>query len=165
MVKPKANKNDRLDNKPELKYICQATLAELSYAMMAGKIKYGKYNYLKGHNASQLLEAAIRHLFAVLNGEYLDADCTERLGHPVSHLGCVLANINMLLSQQEAGTLNNDVQLSLAQRAKNLLDNESDSVNIQTDENKGSGHETKCDSSFLSSPRNSFDLVSKSSKS
>lgn len=103
-----AKKNDKKDGKPQYRYLCKRFLDETSYPMMAGVIKYGAYNFMKGHNRTQLLEAAIRHLMLDMGGEDLDKDTTDLLGQDVSHLGCALANINMLLSQLEAGTLTDD---------------------------------------------------------
>lgn len=118
-----AKKDNKKDRKPELKYISQGLMYETSYAMMAGALKYGEFNYLKGHKASDLIEAAVRHLYSALNGDEYDTDCSERLGMPVSHLGCASANINMLLAQIEAGTVIDDLH-SNATRARNLKDQE-----------------------------------------
>lgn len=95
-------------NKPQLRYLSQGFLNETAYAMMAGAKKYGPYNYYNGHEASSLVEAAVRHMYKYLNGEEYDQDCSTILGQPVSHLGCAAANINMLLAQIEAGTLIDD---------------------------------------------------------
>ena len=65
---------------------------------MVGEKKYGRYNYTKGHNASQLIAAAMRHLTAWNEGEEYDPDGQH-------HLGSVGACIGMILRQQELGTL------------------------------------------------------------
>lgn len=119
----RANKNDLKDVKPQLRYLDPQLVTETCYAMMAGAKKYGEYNYLKGHSYVQLIEAAIRHLFAAMHGEELDADCTERLGSDVTHLGCAVANINMLLTQKKLGTLEMD-NLSHEDLLKNLKEDE-----------------------------------------
>lgn len=103
-----ASKNDKLDRKPDVSLVYQDTLYECARAMMAGEQKYGRFNYTDGHTYAQLVAAAIRHLQAALWGEDLDADCSQRAGVPVSHLGCVLANLNMLIHQQALGTLVDD---------------------------------------------------------
>lgn len=67
--------------------------------MMVGAKKYDRYNYCKGHEASQLVSAAQRHLLAWFNGE--ENDPVD--GQP--HLGSVRACIGMLIEQQTLGTL------------------------------------------------------------
>jgi hypothetical protein len=116
----KAKKDNKKDGKPAYKYLSEQLLNETSRAMMAGALKYGEWNYLNGHLASDLLEAAMRHIVKALNGEDTDADCTQRLGMRVSHLGCAVANINMLLAQQSLGTLIDDLETP-----QERLDNES----------------------------------------
>jgi hypothetical protein len=38
-------------------------------------------------------------------GNRYDDDTSNRLGRKVRHLGCALANINMILTQEELGTI------------------------------------------------------------
>ena len=144
-----AKKDDRKDNKPMLRYVSLRLLEETSYAMMAGSKKYGEFNYLKGHKASQLIEAAIRHLFAALEGEQLDKDCTERLGSPVRHLGCALANINMYLQQEQAGTLKNDLLLTPKDRAQKLLEDAVDEAMSKYNEETQNENTTETTSNSL----------------
>lgn len=95
-------------DKPQIGYLHPATMAECAYAHQAGEVKYGRYNYLKGHSERELLEAAIRHLQAALWEGESDMDSSSRIGRSVSHVGCVLANMNMLLTQKALGTLKED---------------------------------------------------------
>lgn len=104
----KALKNDVQDKKPQHRYTHPEVKRELALAMMAGAIKYSAYNFMKGHTVLQLLDALERHLDLYRWGEDLDKDCTERLGQPVSHLGCILACVNMLCAQRSEGTLIDD---------------------------------------------------------
>jgi len=101
----KAEKNDRRDNKPMLRYMEVDFLYRVCDAMEAGALKYSADNYLLGHEDKALLEAMLRHIWAVLSGEDIDEDTTKRLGRPVHHLACAAANINMYFAQLKAGTL------------------------------------------------------------
>lgn len=92
-----ATKNDQ--DKPDLSLIPQVLLVEIAKAFMVGEKKYGRYNYTKGHNSSQLIAAALRHLTAYNDGQ--DYDPTDGQ----HHLGSVGACIGMLLRQEELGTL------------------------------------------------------------
>lgn len=92
-----AAKNDQ--SKPDLSLIPQVLLVEIAKAFMVGEKKYGRYNYTKGHNASQLVAAALRHLTAWNDGQ--DYDPTDGQ----HHLGSVGACIGMILRQAELGTL------------------------------------------------------------
>jgi len=93
----KAAKNDQ--TKPDLSLLPKVFLEAVAKAFMVGEKKYGRYNYCKGHDASQLIAAAQRHLAAWFEGE--ENDPVD--GQP--HLGSVGACIAMLLRQQELGTL------------------------------------------------------------
>lgn len=95
-----ASKNDQ--TKPDLSLIPYVAEVELARAFMVGQKKYGRYNYTKGHNASQLIAAAKRHLAAWFQGEETDPIDGQH------HLGSVMACCAMLLRQQELGTLKDD---------------------------------------------------------
>lgn len=92
-----ASKNDQ--EKPDLSLIPYSAQIAEARAMMVGAVKYGRYNYLKGHEASQLVAAAQRHLLAWFSGEENDPQDGQ------SHLGSVRACIGMLIEQQTVGTL------------------------------------------------------------
>lgn len=92
-----AAKNDL--EKPDLSHVPVEFLNAVAQAFMVGEKKYGRYNYYKGHKASQLIAAAMRHLTAWMNGE--ENDPVD--GQP--HLGSVGACVAMLLKQQKLGTL------------------------------------------------------------
>jgi hypothetical protein len=66
---------------------------------MVGEKKYNRYNYYKGHQASQLIAAMIRHATSWMEGE--ENDPVD--GQP--HLGSVIACAAMILQQQKLGTL------------------------------------------------------------
>lgn len=104
----RAKKDDVVDRKPHVYYTHSSLEEGLANAQEAGAMKYGQWNYLAGHTSLQLLSAAKRHLTAFIEGEDLDQDCTDRLGKPVSHLDCVLANLNMLYTQRAIGVLKDD---------------------------------------------------------
>lgn len=95
-----ATKNDK--QKPDLSLIPQIAMVKLAEAMMVGEKKYGRYNYCKGHNSSQLIAALLRHATAFNDGEDKDPDDGQ------SHLGSVMACVAMLLRQQQLGTFKDD---------------------------------------------------------
>lgn len=104
----KALKDNEKDRKPPYKYLGRPFKDATAYAHLAGEMKYGPWNYLKGHTVMQLLEAIERHIEAVKSGEDYDSDCSLRVGKLVHHLGCAAAGINMYLQQAELGTLVDD---------------------------------------------------------
>jgi hypothetical protein len=92
-----AAKNDQ--TKPDLSLLPKIFMEETARAFMVGEKKYTRYNYCKGHKASQLVAAAQRHLAAWFQGEEHDPVDGQH------HLGSVAACVAMLLRQQELGTL------------------------------------------------------------
>lgn len=99
-INSSASKND--STKPDLSLIPRISNVEHAKAFMVGEKKYGRYNYCKGHKASQLIAAAKRHLDAWFEGEEHDPQDGQH------HLGSVMACCSMILRQQELGTLKDD---------------------------------------------------------
>lgn len=95
-----ASKND--SGKIDLSLIPQVALIEEAKAFRVGEIKYNRYNYTKGHKASQLIAAALRHLTAYNDGEDYD------LVDGQHHLGSVRACCAMILRQIQLGTYIDD---------------------------------------------------------
>ena len=95
-----AAKNDK--EKVDLSLIPLVAQVAEARAFMVGEKKYGRYNYCKGHKASQLMAALLRHANAWFEGEEVDPID----GQP--HLGSVRACAAMLLRQAELGTLVDD---------------------------------------------------------
>jgi len=93
----RASKNDQ--EKIDLSLIPYCAQIAEAQALMVGARKYNRYNYTKGHEASQLIAAAQRHLLAWFSGE--ENDPID--GQP--HLGSVKACCSMLIHQMELGTL------------------------------------------------------------
>lgn len=93
----KASKNDQ--EKIDLSLIPYIAQIEEAKALMIGAKKYNRYNYTKGHEASQLVSAAQRHLLAWFSGEEYDPLDGQH------HLGSVKACCSMLLHQMELGTM------------------------------------------------------------
>ena len=100
MSEPKASKNDTA--KLDLSLIPLVGMEAEAKALMVGEKKYGRYNYCKGHKASQLIAAMLRHAMAYSDGEEFDPID----GQP--HLGSIKACASMLLRQQQLGTLIDD---------------------------------------------------------
>ena len=93
-------KADKFDTKKkDLSLIPLVAEEAIAGALMYGEKKYGRYNYCNGHEASQLIAAAKRHLSSWMSGEELDPESG------MSHLGHAMANCVMLLHQQQLGTL------------------------------------------------------------
>ncbi len=92
-----ALKNDK--EKPDLALIPKIALEEAAKAFKVGEYKYSRYNYYKGHYASQLVSALLRHAYAWSEGEERDPIDGQ------SHLGSVIACASMILQQQKLGTL------------------------------------------------------------
>ena len=120
-----ADKNNRVDAKPDHSLILPSFVDQLAYCMMAGEIKYGTFNFLKGHTVRQLTAATSRHLKRIEAGEDIDEDTTRILEHgytrpngtfipgigkriPITHNACIAANQLMMIAQREAGTLTDD---------------------------------------------------------
>lgn len=120
-----AKKNDKLDNKPDHSLLSPVFKDQVSYCMMAGAIKYGTFNYLKGHTIRQLMAATSRHMDKILAGEDYDEDTTNILekGYTrpdgtfipgigkrilITHNACICANQLMFLDQKKIGTLKDD---------------------------------------------------------
>lgn len=97
MAEVKASKND--SEKADLSLIPRVALEAAARAFMVGEKKYGRYNFYKGHQASQLIAALLRHATAWMEGE----DCDTEDGQ--HHLGSVIACAAMVLQQQKLGTL------------------------------------------------------------
>lgn len=92
-----ASKNDQ--QKADYSLVPTVALDAAAKAFMVGEVKYGRYNYYKGHKASQLVAALMRHATSWMDGEEND----PKDGQP--HLGSVIACAAMLLQQQHLGTL------------------------------------------------------------
>jgi hypothetical protein len=93
----KASKHD--SEKADLSLIPRVALEAAARAFMVGEKKYGRYNFYKGHDASQLIAALLRHATAWMEGEETDPQDGQH------HLGSVIACAAMVLQQQKLGTL------------------------------------------------------------
>lgn len=93
-------------NKVDISILPKSGVEGIALAFMYGEKKYGRYNYkaAPGLLWTQLISAALRHLFAFLSGE----DCDKESG--LLHLHHVGANIMMLIEYytKNIGTDNRD---------------------------------------------------------
>lgn len=154
-----ADKNNKVDAKPDHSLILPSFVDQLAYCMMAGEIKYGTFNFLKGHTVRQLTAATSRHLKRIEAGEDIDEDTTHILEHgytrpngtfipgigkriPITHNACIAANQLMMIAQREVGTLTDDrcnaamileYQKQLKETELPLLDNELIDIDIPTE--------------------------------
>lgn len=67
-----------------------------------GKAKYGAYNYTLGFEASRLIDACLRHVYAFNGGEDLDPESG------ISHLAHARCCLGMLMHCIELGTITDD---------------------------------------------------------
>lgn len=95
-----ASKDDK--QKIDFSLVPRIAIEAAAKAFMVGEKRYGRYNYTKGHKASQLIAAMLRHATAWNEGQ----DNDPQDGQP--HLGSVIACAAMILRQAELGTLKDD---------------------------------------------------------
>ena len=74
--------------KPPLGLISRRALEEEAKVMAFGAQKYGEHQWRKGMEFSRLADAALRHIYAFLDGE--DVDSETGLSH-LAHARCCLA--------------------------------------------------------------------------
>lgn len=72
----------------------QQTLVECAQVFDYGKRKYAEWNWAKGMKWSIPIACAVRHLLAMLNGEWIDP--IEQKGSGLPHRGHVMCNLMML---------------------------------------------------------------------
>jgi hypothetical protein len=88
--------------KEDLSLLPRVFKAGVAQAMMAGAVKYSRYNYLEGFRLMRLLASAERHLDALKDGEDLDPETG------VPHWALLAANCLMIAHCAEYGTLEDD---------------------------------------------------------
>lgn len=74
-------------DKPDLSLLSSVWIYGVGAVLTFGKKKYDAHNWRKGLQLSRLLAAALRHIFAFLNGE--DRDPETGLPH-LDHASCCL---------------------------------------------------------------------------
>lgn len=74
-----------------------AAITEVAKVMDFGADKHGRYNWMQGGDWSELVDAAMRHLLAWVEGERVDPE--TGLSH-LSHLAC---NVLMLICCEKNG--------------------------------------------------------------
>lgn len=79
------------DSKPSLALIPRVAIEAEGHAFGYGASKYGQWNYREGIEITRLVGAALRHIYAFLDGEDLDPES----GYP--HLGHARAGLAMAL--------------------------------------------------------------------
>lgn len=94
-----ATKND--NEKPIMALLPPAALKEVAAILTFGATKYNSHNWRKGFKWSRLQSAALRHLFAHIDGEDFDEETGK--SH-VAHAICCL----LFLLEHEIGGLGKD---------------------------------------------------------
>lgn len=77
------------NGKPSLTLLPSEAIIGMTRALDYGAKKYGRYNYRDGIDHHRILDAALRHIFAILGGETTDAES----GNP--HIWHALASLAM----------------------------------------------------------------------
>lgn len=83
------------DGKARISLIPREALLEEAKALGFGANKYGVYNFRKGIAYSRLIDAALRHILALADGEDIDKESG------CNHAGNARANLGMLLYMME----------------------------------------------------------------
>lgn len=79
--------------KPDFSLLSPIALARLSQVLSVGAKKYAAHNWRNGMNESRLLAAALRHIFAYLNGD--DYDQETGLPHTAHAMCCLMFLIEL----------------------------------------------------------------------
>lgn len=78
----------KLDNgKPPMSLLDRYALEQIAMVLKFGAAKYERDNWRKGIAYSRLTDAALRHLFAFIDGE--DNDPESNISH-IAHAGCCI---------------------------------------------------------------------------
>lgn len=72
-------------DKPRMDLLDADALEGVAKVLTFGAQKYAAHNWRGGINNSRLLAAMLRHIFAIMRGEYIDPE--SNLPH-VDHVGC-----------------------------------------------------------------------------
>lgn len=83
--------------KAPISLIPSVAILGMAQVFAFGAKKYGKHNFRKGMDHTRVLDAAVRHLLAVMNGEDTDPES----GHP--HWAHALCSIAMYAYFKTAG--------------------------------------------------------------
>jgi len=89
-------------DKVDVTMIPSIAILEESKALMVGEKKYGRWNFEKGFKTSDLIGAALRHIYAYLDGE---SHCPVDKQH---HLGAARASLGMLLRLEQLNKVTDD---------------------------------------------------------
>lgn len=87
------------EGKVDLTLVPLIALESEARALMFGEKKYGRYNYTQGFESSRLTAAALRHIYAYINGADVDSESG------LLHLGHARACLAMHLHCEQLGTL------------------------------------------------------------
>lgn len=88
--------------KVSLSLIPRAALEQEAKVYAFGANKYGRDNYKKGFAYTRLIDAALRHIMAAVDGEDIDAESGE------AHLAHARCCIGMLMEIIRLGTVTDD---------------------------------------------------------
>lgn len=85
---PGVERGQKFDSgKPALSLIPGTSLRAIGEVMAYGRIKYDAHNWRKGIEHSRLLDAALRHLSYVCDGEFTDSESgLNHLAHAATNL-------------------------------------------------------------------------------
>ena len=97
------NPKDKIGRtKPCMSFVPTPPLLELAEVMKLGSEEYGFYNWREDPVSTRCyLDAALRHLFAIMRGEDIDESGFHHHAH-------VMANMIILMDAKQQGTLIED---------------------------------------------------------
>jgi hypothetical protein len=78
-------------NKPMMALLDPKVMVEMAKVLTHGAKKYGKYNWRSGLTSTRTTAAALRHVFAYLDGNDTDKDSGEH------HLACAMVELMFTL--------------------------------------------------------------------
>ena len=98
------NPKDKIGRtKPSVSFVPTQPLRDLMEVMRHGAEKYGRFNWRSATvNHSVYTDAAVRHLFALMEGEDTDP------GSGLPHEAHIMAGMTILLDAKQTGNLHDD---------------------------------------------------------
>jgi len=93
---PKNDVGTKNDNgKTRWSLVFWPAVEDMVRALQIGVDKYGEKNYMKGLEPQRIMDAMMRHIVAIMNGEWIDESGNSHVGH-------VMANAMMLYEQRSS---------------------------------------------------------------
>lgn len=115
--------------KPPMSLLDRHALEEIAMVLRFGAAKYERDNWRKGINYTRLTDAALRHIYAFVDGE--DKDPESNLSH-IAHAGCcILFLLRMIRDRRDLD--DRHTSYTIIEGMKRELDKAIDEMNDQLD--------------------------------